>query len=550
MKFTYTEKYILNFSQLIFRLGLFAIIEFVKHHFGQNFLRTFHYLIFFCVFLLATSIEKDGVNKFRNSVFSFLIILDIAEAFSWYFMISAINYQAINAIDFDYIVNDHREFLFVIIFALVFVVIFNFLPFYTVKVELPRIFDISKFFAHVLTFTFVLSIIHDFVGNRKVLKSSNNVKYISYLKKSLSDKLNVFPQVLDYDEKSLKNLILLQLESYPYEAVNKDVSPYLYSLSQRYEYVAPIRSQPYTTWTTAGIAVTQCGIPQILPTVEWKIRRFSEIKYLTGIKCIPDILGSFGYKRLFGLTGGEYTMGLSHWRTEKGYELVNQSKNDFQLFSYFSDFLDKMDKDARSSDSVNKSRYLLFLNPEDTHLPYRVPSWCKLENSKLNTTNDRCYHCFDSLVKSFINKFLELRMQEHTVLVVFPDHLPHGPNIKKKYTRLFILFPGIDKIDPKFRTSEEITYYDFAPTLLDMIGIKKYVPEFTFGRNIYKFDNSVSDDSHINHYKPDENDLIVINNFLNNGNRNNWTRKNKFKCYIGTTCKYYYSSVPCESTYQ
>lgn len=552
MKHIFTDKYYLNISQFIFRIALFVIIENVKFKYGQGLFRSFHYLTFFIIFLFSTSIEKNRINIKKNIFFSILIIIDIAETFSWYFMISAINYQAIHAIDFEYITNDHKEFGIVIIFAFIFVFLFNFLPFYRKKIEISRIFNISKHFSIILLFTFILSIIHDFNGNRKALKSNNNMKYAEYLKQSLLDKINTAPHVIQYDHKALKNLILIQLESVPNEAIKEKVTPNLYSLTQKYEYVAPIYNEPYTSWTTGGVVVTQCGIPQILPVIDWKIRQKTEVKYLTNIKCIPDILGSFGYKKLFGLTGTESVMGFEQWRVDKGYIKINQSKNDFQLFQYFSkEFLAQMDKDVRKNNKTNSSRYLVYIRPEDTHLPYFVPDWCKLDENKFKKY-DGCFHCLDIAIGHFIKKFLQLKMYEHTLLVIYPDHAPFGANIEKKYKQMFILFPGLEKIDSKYRINEEITYYDFAPTILDLIGIKKYVPEFTFGRSIYNFDNQKyeSQYSQIRHHKPDENDLVVIDNFLNYGVKKNLTKKIKFKCYIGITNKYYFSPTPCDTTFQ
>lgn len=551
------NKYYLNIPQFIFRTILFIIIEVVKFKFGQGLFRSFHYLVFFIFFLFSASIETNRNNVIKHIFFSIFIIIDITEAFSWYFMISAINYQAIHAIDFDYITNDHKEFGIVIIFALIFVFVFNFLPFYVKKIEINRIFNISKHFSIILLFTFILSIIHDFNGDRKALKSSNNMKYNEYLKQSLMDKIKVAPHVIEYDYKALKNLILIQLESVPNEIIKEKVTPNLYSLTKKYEYVAPIYNEPYTSWTTGGVVVSQCGIPQILPVIDWKIRQKTEVKYLTNIKCIPDILGSFGYKKLFGLTGTESVMGFEQWRVDKGYLKINQSKNDFQLFSYFTkEFLTQMDKDVRkngdfaNSNQTNPSRYLVYIRPEDTHLPYFVPKWCKLDG-KFEKYDD-CFHCLDYAIGMFIKKFLDLKMYEHTLLVVYPDHAPFGAKIERKYKQMFIIFPGLDKIDLKYRINEEITYYDFAPTILDLIGIKKYVPEFTFGRSIYKFDNQKyeSQYSQIRHHKPDENDLIVIDNFLNYGVKKNTTKKTKFKCYIGITNKYYFSPTPCDTTFQ
>lgn len=67
-------------------------------------------------------------------------------------------------------------------------------------------------------------------------------------------------------------------------------------------------------------------------------------------------------------------------------------------------------------------------------------------------------------------------MYEHTLLVVFPDHKPFNTNIKQ----FFVLFPGMEKVDSNSKIEVQVSYYYFTPTILDLIGIKKYQPECPF----------------------------------------------------------------------
>ena len=62
-------------------------------------------------------------------------------------------------------------------------------------------------------------------------------------------------------------------------------------------------------------------------------------------------------------------------------------------------------------------------------------------------------------------------MYEHTILVIYPDHPPFNTN----YKELFMLFPGMQKVNSNLKVKNEITYYDFAPTILDLVGIKDYL---------------------------------------------------------------------------
>lgn len=63
-------------------------------------------------------------------------------------------------------------------------------------------------------------------------------------------------------------------------------------------------------------------------------------------------------------------------------------------------------------------------------------------------------------------------MYEHTLLAIFPDHVPFARqmfSIEPK--ELLFLFPGMEKVDNNSKVVDDITFYDFAPTVLDLIWI-------------------------------------------------------------------------------
>lgn len=211
--------------------------------------------------------------------------------------------------------------------------------------------------------------------------------------------------------------------------------------------------------------------------------------------------------------------------------------------------MDTFDNDIRKSKF--KSHYLVFIVNVETHSNYAQPKWCNLSFPNIEQ-NQRCFFCIDYLVGKFVRKFLELKMFEHTLLAIFPDHVPFARNqfgIEPK--ELFFLFPGMEKVDPKLRINYDINYYDFAPTVLDLIGIKQYVPQFPFGRTIYNPTSEMKNKFIARHHKPDNKVLSIIYKFLHfeRGKivKSKYNLNRKFKCYKENNT-FYYSEIPCNRT--
>ena len=239
-------------------------------------------------------------------------------------------------------------------------------------------------------------------------------------------------------------------------------------------------------------------------------------------------------------------MGFNEWLYDHHYNRVYTAPTDIYLYDYMAyKYLPMLDNRSRNSNFKNLT--LTMIVNVQTHSPYGRPVWCTYKNNLPFIF--KCFYCCDHGVNKIIEKFLELKMYEHTLMVIFPDHGPY--NLKEK--ELFILFPGIEKVDPANRI-KDITYYDFAPTILDMIGIKKYQPEFPFGRNIYL--NSTDHSKYcINlkciqkHEKPDLDDLAIMYKFLHYERGKNikpkYNLSNPFMCRINDTDQVYYSEKPC-----
>lgn len=362
----------------------------------------------------------------------------------------------------------------------------------------------------------------------------------------LNDMYERKPKVLSAS-KDLKNLIFLQLESYPNEiAQDPKISPNLYNFSKRYEFIAPINCEPYTKWSLAGASITETGIPQIYPDPEWHSGANSnDYKYIQRIQGIPNILETINYKLNYISTGINEVMGYENWILSHNYTKIYQAKNDLYLFEYLTNqFLPKLDQEFHET----KQKTLTLILNAETHSPYKRPKWCRIERDISDKM--KCFACIDFALSKFINKFLTLKMYENTLLVVFPDHFPYFMDQRE----LFILFSGIEKINPNLRIKDEITYYDFAPTILDMIGIYQYEPEFPFGRVFYRntLNNHqkycTSDFCILKHPKPNVDDLAFLYKFIHFEHALNirpYNVSNPFACQINGTKQFYYSDRPC-----
>ena len=130
-------------------------------------------------------------------------------------------------------------------------------------------------------------------------------------------------------------------------------------------------------------------------------------------------------------------------------------------------------------------------------------------------------------------------MYEDSILILFSDHLPYAKKVKDEYNTLFLIFPGIPK--KNMNITREMTYYDFAHTILHLVGITDYSPGFPFGNNIY--DQSES----IRPLKATTQDLRVVYQFMQKELRKKPVSQDLvYVCFNGNIK--YNSSFPCNET--
>jgi phosphoglycerol transferase MdoB-like AlkP superfamily enzyme len=262
--------------------------------------------------------------------------------------------------------------------------------------------------------------------------------------------------------------------------------PWLSKRSYNYTFFKNIKSQPYTTWSAAGMFVTQCGFPLIFTDVHWNVRGSADFKGYDRLPCIPDYLRSVGYKLFAYCSGSCEIMHMKDFLKQKGYATQDSAEHfktdDDGLFELLEgDVLKKL------SDQRYWPFILLILNA-DTHPDFYVGAKCRDHLASQGYPMEyRSFTCFDDNLRQFTKAFKKSKLVDNTDIVIYGDHLTMTLKEWKllKERNLTIFFP-LRKQDEKWRigTSKPLSYYDFAPTIMEYLGID-FHPPFPFGADIF-----------------------------------------------------------------
>lgn len=454
-----------NVANYLVHLSVIGCLEILKFKFGQPAKTTAVNSLIFSLILFINNIYRP-----KALIKTLILIYQVVDCISYNIINTPLTKQVIESIDIKWVYEHNPEYIIGSILLII-------LIYWGFEINISDYSIEISYIAVVVAINAILALLYLFINNFSA--SFNGEKQITWINSGTNTMLDILndmalmdPIVVNKKEKT-RNLILLQLESFERSAITPKATPYLYNLTQKYAFIDNIDSSAYTTWTTAGTFITQCGLPQIIVDVHWFSRHADNIARYKQLKCLPDYLATIGYKRMKSHISHDSLMGLEAWRSSKNYSHFMLAGNDKSLFGNLArkaSYLDKLGE---------KERFVLFIQNLDTHHPHQARGWCKPEN-KDEPNFRQCHNCLDQVIRSFINEFLKLNMQRHTTLVIYPDHIAFGRTIPEP-RKLFMLFPGMDK--RVYRKNN--TYYDFLPTILDLIGIKKLSPGFPFGSSVF-----------------------------------------------------------------
>lgn len=446
------------------------LIEIIKTGYGQPITDTLFNIVFYA--MLVLEMTHDWARKL---LVVFIFWIQLFEVGTWYFYSMPINNQAISSIDINFLLDPMPSTRRYILSLVLFPFLFASLPF---KKKYKRISSKYLYDSSLLLMVGVYYYIMRFQNNLRTVHSKPFAKQdteISDVDMRFMRFVTTKPRIIR-TERKIKNLILLQLESFEVNGITEVATPFLYNLTRKYAYVDNIMGLPYTTWSTAGTLITQCNIPQIISDMRIKPRGRDLLSKYNILPCLPDYLRLLDYELLYSSIGYDRGMGFFDWVKFHGYKRYAHVKSgDHMLFNAF--------KSKKFMETYNirgeKNRFAHFIITTDSHGPYVPKKGCNPEDTDEPPIRQN-FNCVDQVIREFVQKFLDLKMYRHTLLIIYSDHLQPG-NFLPEPRKLFFLFPGMEK--RAFR--QNITYHDFAPTLLDELGIKEYEPHFPFGSNVF-----------------------------------------------------------------
>jgi hypothetical protein len=456
-------------------------------------------------------------------VFGFVVlVIELTESVAWFFTHSGINIQAVQAVELNWVLSHHPS-LAVIFLALVAqVCFFAFFPFFSVSfVHLDdHYFAFFPFCSSVLFFVFVQQMRQRFDPFQQPVAMAAPMQHLLFksLNAFFTDNMSV-----KVGHALKRNLIILEIESLENQVIGAFNSyfprtmPYLSNLSQKTTFFDHVRSSPYTTWSVASLFATQCNLPLLMtPTAMYNRAGFH---LLPQHRCLGDFFAMAGYKLhsymanvFIGRFKAHQT--LHQWRALDVED--HKMKRDWDLF----DFIAK-EVFLNLTNSKEQPFVLHIANADNHAFPkYFVDPRCKdrLPSYPLIL---RSFDCVDQILEKFIEAFKKSPLAESTEMFLYGDHLLMSGIHRhiKLFEPRFItaMFP----LRPAQVIKKQLTIYDFAPTLMDVMGID-YEPKFPFGASV--FSQKVGTAPGASHFE------YIYNHFRN---LMNWERQ--ARCSVGAS---------------
>ncbi|SFU03142.1 sulfatase-like hydrolase/transferase [Halomonas saccharevitans] len=296
-----------------------------------------------------------------------------------------------------------------------------------------------------------------------------------------------------------KNIVYIYLESveatYLDEDLFPDLMPNVKKLQQSATTFTNIHEVTHTSWTIAGMAASQCGIPLFSPSHGNSLSGMD--LFLPEANCIGDILKNNGY--YLGYMGGSDLSfaGKGSFYNSHNFDSVKGknelsprlSNSDYMSgWGLYDDSLFAMLKDEYSQLLKGETPFGLFTLTLDTHHPEgHTSKTCENieykdgDNPILNSV-----HCADVLVKDFVEYIENNPSQNGTIIVIASDHDAMKNTAwedlnKGERRNLFMVIDSASQ-EGGGKVNKQGSTLDIAPTLLSYLGTP--VDGLGFGRNL------------------------------------------------------------------
>ncbi|MCU6304065.1 sulfatase-like hydrolase/transferase [Enterobacter cloacae] len=334
-----------------------------------------------------------------------------------------------------------------------------------------------------------------------MLNFYNSLSYFSY-----NDGSSVASEYsfLQKDIASKKyNYIFIYAESLERTFRNLDGINYLPGISKiakNYLEFSNIKQIPGTGWTMAGIVNTQCAIPFVLSQGNGGAN-FD--KFLPNAKCIGEWFQSQGYTTTFirgsakEFAGGDRFLEQHGWENQhdKQYFIENGLASEKQISGW--GIHDDAMLDHAWSEFVELSQkekpFILSFLTVNTHPPAgTILDECKgVIPAEISNEMLRSVVCSDYLLSTFINKVIQTKYFDNTIIVLVSDHLMMNSDASSELNKVaderrndFIVIKK--DVHPKIINTEG-SLIDVWPTVLNVAGVKS--AQLGFGRDLMSEEN-------------------------------------------------------------
>ena len=298
-----------------------------------------------------------------------------------------------------------------------------------------------------------------------------------------------------------KNLIFIHLECFefqslgPYNKFYPELAPHFTKYALNGLFFANHTADEEQHFTMGSVMSAQGGVPILSANFFQK----STIVTNKRVKTISDFLQLCGWKVYATCTSfcSPYKFfRLHHMKTIDA--TTHGQKRDYGHFEYVkNDLLPKL--------MAEKEPFYLFIMNEDTHPGYYVSPECLQKHPEWKNlpVGLQAVNCVDEYTAGLVERIRELGLDKNTEVFLYGDHELFGQHsFYPPPRKLLSCFPFRDKL----YLNKSVSWYDLAPTVLNMLNVTDYQPKFPFGADIFGPEVEV--------HRPTGNDRAFINNVI------------------------------------
>lgn len=366
--------------------------------------------------------------------------------------------------------------------------------------------------------------------NQASLLNSNNKRNL-VSSEQLQDLIN-YNKTSNNIIKPKRNLIIIEMESIELQSLGlfnpkyPTMAPFLNNFSQQGTFFENFVKQPFTLWTSGSIFCSQCGLPHVISDQIWETMQKTSISKWPNLPCFAKHFLNVGYNLYISSAGSIVMMGISDFFKQLGYKLedgyVHHKYHDYGFFMYIIEkiFHKKIEEKSDYSKLIKyqiNEPFVYIINNQDTHPFFYIDKRCPV-NPKLERI-ENAINCYDHLLKLFFDAFEKSEFFNRTDVLLYGDH-PSIGNVKMFYKeprKMLMFFPYLEKRV----IHKQVTLYDIAPTILDMMGLE-YFPPFPYGSNLFEEETPGT-------FPVNDEFNYIYNSVLKESNK-------KLNCLINNTC--------------